>query len=283
MPGKLTTWSGPTPLAEANGAPPRRRFRRVRVFEVRRLGPRLVEVTFAGADLAGFELRVPAAHLKVLFPPLGEDEPAVPEWGLEGLVFPEGVGRPAMRTYTARRFDPDTLRLDVEFVLHGSGPGSTWASQVQVGDRAVVAGPGGGYPLDLGASSWLLAGDEIALPAIATILEALPATARVQVLAEMDGPDDEVILDSDADMDLTCLCRAGTGVLAGDLLTRTICDGVPPAEGTRVWVACEASAMRTIRRHLLQERGFDPALVHTRGYWKYGTANHPDHDTGEDA
>jgi NADPH-dependent ferric siderophore reductase len=40
--------------------------------------------------------------------------------------------------------------------------------------------------------------------------------------------------------------------------------------------------MRTIRRHLLGERGLDRSQVHTRGYWKLGVAGHPGHDTGED-
>ena len=31
-----------------------------------------------------------------------------------------------MRTYTPRRFDPDTLELDIEFVLHGDGVAATW-------------------------------------------------------------------------------------------------------------------------------------------------------------
>jgi NADPH-dependent ferric siderophore reductase len=40
--------------------------------------------------------------------------------------------------------------------------------------------------------------------------------------------------------------------------------------------------MRDIRRHLLNERGMDQARVHTQGYWKYGTTNHPDNDRGQE-
>ncbi len=50
----------------------------------------------------------------------------------------------------------------------------------------------------------------------------------------------------------------------------------------RYWVGLEATAMREVRRHLLGERRADRDALHTRGYWKYGTTNHPDHDTGED-
>jgi NADPH-dependent ferric siderophore reductase len=48
------------------------------------------------------------------------------------------------------------------------------------------------------------------------------------------------------------------------------------------WIGLEASAMRTVRRHLLGERGLDRDQLYTRGYWKIGVADHPDHDTGED-
>ncbi len=40
--------------------------------------------------------------------------------------------------------------------------------------------------------------------------------------------------------------------------------------------------IRRIRSHLLVERSFDPASIVTRGYWKQGVPNNPDHDFGED-
>jgi NADPH-dependent ferric siderophore reductase len=55
-----------------------------------------------------------------------------------------------------------------------------------------------------------------------------------------------------------------------------------PAGAGRVWLGCEAGVMRSIRRHLLDDRGFDRAHIHTHGYWKTGAVNHPDHDVGQD-
>jgi NADPH-dependent ferric siderophore reductase len=49
-----------------------------------------------------------------------------------------------------------------------------------------------------------------------------------------------------------------------------------------VYVACEAGAMRRIRRHLLTERGMNRDHVVTRGYWKQGATDHPDGDYGQD-
>ena len=50
-----------------------------------------------------------------------------------------------------------------------------------------------------------------------------------------------------------------------------------------VWIACEATAVRRIRGTLLAGRGVDPTTLVTRGYWRLGEQNHPDHDYGEDA
>jgi NADPH-dependent ferric siderophore reductase len=47
-------------------------------------------------------------------------------------------------------------------------------------------------------------------------------------------------------------------------------------------VACEAAAMRGIRRYLIAERHLPAASLVTRGYWRAGEQNHPDHDYGED-
>jgi NADPH-dependent ferric siderophore reductase len=40
--------------------------------------------------------------------------------------------------------------------------------------------------------------------------------------------------------------------------------------------------MRRIRDLLITRHGVDHARLHVRGYWKFGEANHPDHDYGAD-
>jgi NADPH-dependent ferric siderophore reductase len=47
-------------------------------------------------------------------------------------------------------------------------------------------------------------------------------------------------------------------------------------------VACEAAAMRGIRKHFLAGRRLPAGSLVTRGYWRLGEANHPDHDYGDD-
>ena len=40
--------------------------------------------------------------------------------------------------------------------------------------------------------------------------------------------------------------------------------------------------MRGMRRYFLGERRLPVSALVTRGYWRIGEANHPDHDYGDD-
>jgi NADPH-dependent ferric siderophore reductase len=99
------------------------------VVQVKRLTPHMLRVVLAGKELEGFTTRGPAEHLKVNFPPSGESTLVLPEWGSDGPILLEGQQRPVNRTYTPRRWDVETGELAVDFLLHGEGPGSTWAQQ----------------------------------------------------------------------------------------------------------------------------------------------------------
>ncbi len=86
------------------------------------------------------------------------------------------------RYYTIRKIGAGWF--DVDFVLHDSGPGASFARRAVPGMRCGVSGPCG-----LGikpAARYLLAGDETALPAIARIAESLPETAAGHILIEVD-------------------------------------------------------------------------------------------------
>ncbi|HEU5099402.1 MAG TPA: siderophore-interacting protein [Roseiflexaceae bacterium] len=269
----MTTDTSPTPEG-ADAPPPRRRrvMRRVRVTRVEQLSPRMVRVTFTGDDLGAFAWNGPAAHIKLIFPEDGQDEPPMPQ--------PDGPRSTRMRTYTPRRFDPAVPELDVEFVLHGDGPASAWAAQAKEGQALILAGPGPNYQIDPDADWFLLAGDDAALPAIETILDALPAQARVRVLLEVADEHERRPLSTAAQLYITWLHRGADQVDAA--LEEAVRALQLPAGNGRIYVGCEAAAMRRIRKHLLQERGLNPAAIVTRGYWKLGAIDYTDHDYGTD-
>ena len=243
------------------------------------IAPRLVSVLVRGDDLGAFADAVPTSHLKVFLPPPGQDEPLLPEFLPEGQTIPDDA-RPSVRTYTPRRFDAATRTLEIQFVLHGAGPASEWAERVSVGDKLAVAGPGGRFVMDAAAERWWIAGDESAIPAVATLLEALPASAAAEVHIEVADADDEVEFASQAKTEISWHHRRTPDAFGAEL--DEAARGAAIAEGTKVWVACEAAAMRAIRRYFLAERRIPASALTTRGYWRLGEENHPDHDYGDD-
>jgi NADPH-dependent ferric siderophore reductase len=264
------------PLPEAAPAPRKRRPpRRVEVSRVEVLSPAMRRITLTGAELEGFAPAGPASYIKLIFPEPGQTEPTRP--------LPDGPRAVSMRTYTPLAVRPEALEVDVDFVLHGEGPASSWAAQATVGQVLFLMGPGPGYAVDADATQHLLIADDSALPAVETILAALPATARASVLLEVIADDEERPLHSPAQLDVRWLAR-GTDHRAAGLPTEKALRALPPiAADTRIYLACEAAAMRRIRQLLIGELGVDRSRIVGRGYWKLDAVNHPDHDYGDDA
>lgn len=237
--------------------PPNKRFRTVEVRRVDQVTPKTVRIVLGGDALEGFGTPLLGGHIKVMLP-----------------------GTNDVRAYTPKRFDAARREIEIEVILHGDSPGSRWASAARPGDAADLRGPGGrGHTVDRTAAWHLLAGDACAVPAISMVLEALPASARAIVIAEVDDVAEERPLPSPAQVQ-TWWIRAGE-VPCEALETAVRSIELPEGAG-QVFLACESGIMRRIRQHLIQARGLAPASLHTRGYWKAGVVNYPDHDYGQD-
>ena len=252
----------------------RRPPRRVEVSHVQVLSPAMRRITFKGAELEGFEPTLPASYLKLIFPEPGQTEPTRP--------LPDGPRPTAMRTYTPLAVRPAALEVDVDFVLHGEGPASSWAAQAQVGQVLYLMGPGPGYVVDTAAAQHLLMADDSALPAIETILAMLPASTTAHVLLEVISAAEERALQSAAPLTVQWLPRGTDHRAAGQPLEAAVRALPAIAADTKIYLACEAAAMRRIRQVLIDELGVSRSNIVGRGYWKLDAANHPDHDYGED-
>lgn len=251
----------------ARREPPR--YRQVVLRRTEALTPHLVRVTVGGDELAGLVIDEPAASVRLLLPEPGSEELVMPSWNGNEFLLPDG-SRPTIRTFTPVHLDPDALELDLDVVLHEGGAASAWATQAAPGAPAAVSGPGRGYEIDEGAPAFLLAGDESAIPAIRQLLEALPASAAVQVLIEVAHPDARLALPDHPRADIRW-CDVPQGAGTGEALL----DAVRSTElvpGTKVWAAGEAAAVQRLRKHLFDDRGLTRADANVRGYWKHGRA-----------
>ncbi|MFI8763927.1 siderophore-interacting protein [Streptomyces sp. R-07] len=249
---------------------------RLRVTAVRPVTPRMRRITLGGPSLDGFVLAGPDQQVKLFFPRPGRAEPVLPvpepdgdvmRWYGAYAALPEAE-RPWMRSYTLRAHDPVAGTVDIDFFLHGegedAGPATRWARSARPGDVLGMFGPSAAFtvPVDPGAGDWtLLYADACALPALATVVAALPPGQRALAYVQVPDAAEEQPLPT-----------------AGDLTVRHLRDDDSPAEAVRsdalppgrpyAWLAGEASAVRALRRHLVEERGVDRRSVHFTGYWR---------------
>ncbi|SED95356.1 siderophore-interacting protein [Streptomyces sp. TLI_105] len=248
----------------------------LRVTAVRPVTPRMRRVTLGAPSLDGFALAGPDQQVKLFFPRPGQAEPVLPapepdgdvmRWYGAYAALPEEE-RPWMRSYTLRAHDPAAGTVDVDFFLHeegeDAGPATRWARSARPGDTLGMFGPSAAFavPVDPGAGDWtLLYADACALPALATVVAALPPGHRALAYVQVPDAAEEQPLPT-----------------AGDLTVRHLRDGDSPVEAVRAddlptgrpyaWLAGEASAVRGLRRHLVEERGVDRRSVHFTGYWR---------------
>jgi NADPH-dependent ferric siderophore reductase len=192
------------------------------------------------------------------------------------------------------------------------GPGSTWASRATPGDRIVVLAPRRGYPYGgieftpAPGADLLLVGDETAVPAVCAVLEQLPDDARGAAFLEVPVAGDAQDVRTPAGVELVWLAREGAalGVRLHDAVVSHL--GIPGAQvevtadevdpdlwetpsysssgeavpagdevgagGTYAWIAGEAKVVTGLRRHLVNELGFDRSRVAFMGYWRRGVA-----------
>ena len=227
-----------TSLAEA--APrerPAYRSFRVRVARVERLAPHFTSVTFAGDDLDEFGTAGLDQRVKVVLPLPGVGFAAFPEgddWYGAWRELPAGLRNP-FRTYTVRAVRPEAREVDIVFVGHGdAGPASAWAATAAPGDEIVLIGPDELSPGRTVGIDWrpgevetlLLAGDETAAPAIASILESLPSDATGIALIEVPAHADRLGVRAPAGVEVRWLAREDADCLHGGLLIPAVRDWV---------------------------------------------------------
>ena len=254
--------------------PPRNRRapRPQAVLTVRRrawLSPSLVRITAGGEGLSAFRTNdYTDKYVKIIFvdPALG----LVPPYDLAGLresLPPEQ--RPVTRTYTVRRVDLDQQALDIDFVVHGAdGIAGPWAASAEPGDTLTLSGAGGAYAPDLTDDWHLFLGDESAVPAIGSALEALPDDALGIAYLETQDSSHSPELTAPAGVKLVWLPGPASGTaprLLADALTAG--DWLPGRAG--VFAHGERESMKAVRA-ALANRDLGGGRLSLSGYWAYG-------------
>ncbi|CAJ1583961.1 siderophore-interacting protein [[Mycobacterium] wendilense] len=256
--------------------------RPLHTFEVVRtewITPHMVRVVLGGK---GFDAFTPKdftdSYLKIAFVPADVDVAA-----LDGPLTLDSFGpdqRPVVRTYTVRRVDPVARELTIDFVVHGErGVAGPWAAAAKPGDVLYVTDPNGAFAPDPAADWYLFAGDEAALPAISTALEALPSDAVGYAFIEVADQDDELELSAPEGVTVTWVYRGGRADLVSDEKAgdnAPLIDAVKSASWlpgqAQVFIHGEAQAvMHNLRPYIRKEREVPAKWASSiSGYWRRG-------------
>lgn len=183
-------------------------------------------------------------------------------------------GRSDKRTFTARWLDVDGVgTMTVDFVLHGSGPASTWATTAAVGDVIWAEATKAGYEPPAPGGHLVLIGDDTAIPAIGAIAEACDPATRITAVIEVVDADDERPVSDLRAIDPIWLHRgedpAQTGVLTMNLL-----DTLEVPDDAHWWVAGERDAIIAMRDIIRGERGVPKGRFSLNAHWRL-TATDP--------
>lgn len=255
------------------------------VRRTERLSPHWMRITLGGGDIARFRPLGFDQWFRI-FLPLGGDEgleriPAKANriFGyLKYLRIPDGV-RPVMRNYTVRAYrehGTDGPEIDVDFVLHGTGPtagpASRWADAAQPGESVVIIDEGLGFNPERGVDRVVLVADETGAPAVAGLCASLPETATGFALIEAPSADDILPFEAPSGVDVRWIVRPD-GVKPGTLALAALQERALPADPFHAFIVGEQSLPTSARRHLVGERGVDKSAVSFVGYWRVGASS----------
>jgi len=219
------------------------------VEQVAHIAPHCVRITMSSPTVFEDVSLGPTAWLRFWFPD------------------PDGGKTEFQRAYTLVWADPDAGRFAVDVVLHEpAGPACAWASAAEPGMTIPVVSLGSvkfEVPEELPAG-FLLIGDSASIPAINSIVAALPPDVDVEVYLERHCDEDELIpLTEHPRRRLHWVNRTDDTSLAAAIEDRDW-------SNWSAWAGPEAGALKHLRKRLKDTFGFPKTEVKAQAYWTQG-------------
>lgn len=219
------------------------------IVGVKEIAPSYVRVTLTAPELVAYSPTLPADAIKLAIP------------GREGNML--------LRAMTvANRPSPETIEVDI--LRHSGGMMKHWLSEVKPGNRTEIHAVRREFAIGDGIDDHLLVADASALPAIATILRAIPSTHRVNALLQVHNADDVTAL-LPKHPGLQLALRVGTAWTPQELregLSSTFA-GSTVERRVQIWIAAETANVAMARR-CLTDSGHERDHLFAAAYWKKG-------------
>ena len=205
---------------------------------------------------------------------VGGDDLIGLDWapGQDLMLAIPSTGDTINRRYTIRRSDPTAGTVDLDFVVHGHGPGSAWATDAPIGSTVSAVGPRGKVVPVADVAFHLFVCDESGWPATAAMVEALAPSTSAIVVADVAGPDEHQMLDAACDLRSVWCDRNGRPPGDGDTVLAALAElDLPPGRG-HAYLSAEFAVVRALGAHLAG-RGFASEQVSPKAYWRRDQAN----------
>ena len=226
-------------------------LRKLTVLAVEDIAPRLRKISLGGPELSAFTNEAgtqgefislgPDDHVKIFFPDAVSNILTLPTQETGRLRWPRDPSA-ISREYTPRLYDPESGKLDLEFVLHDHGIAEQWAAETKVGDQIHIAGPKASMLMPVAARA-ILFGDETAIPAIANWLAMRPASMHIKAFIFSDDPDMQQLLRQAENVELNWLEQAPDTAEAFIDLIKPLALSADDF----LWGACERSSADALR------------------------------------
>ena len=234
--------------------------KKIIVIDTETITPNMQRITFQGKELSQFPRDCEGSYIKLLFNEMGSTD----------LDMLGDNDRPLMRTYTIRRFYPETHTIEVDFVRHVTqnmqcGFAARWAMAAQKGDTIHIVGPGSISNLNTEADWFFMAADMTALPALSAKIRTLPEEAKGYAVISVMSAADIQPLHAPAGIKLIWLTE-------GQALAEAVREQKWLNGHVAVWCACEFDSMRSLRQYFRNEKDVERENIYISSYWKQGVS-----------
>ncbi len=238
------------------------------------LTPNYLSVVLHADDVHHFANTALGSNNKIFIPPIGQKTFELPDFDFATMKWrvQDESQRPIVRTYTHRNIDLNNNTLTIDFAMHGTAsPACAWASTAEAGDELGVVMVTEATTIVPTVARYLFVCDASGLPATAALLARLPATADVLVIAEVASAEDELPLESQANMTLLWLHNAEPS--KGSAIAATVQTHPAVAAMTDhrfAHIAAEHATVRASRNFLRKVQGWRREECYACAYWQIG-------------
>lgn len=184
------------------------------------------------------------------------------------LWFDNG-GKPHQRGYTLVDPDPESGTFSIEFALH-EGPACDWSRKAEEGAtiEGTLYGSHFAVPDPL-PPRLLVMGDAAALPAINSLLEAVPQVPATIWFETANEADTTLPFRTDPERhDVRFIPRERGGERLVGEVRKAMPDLIDDPAEAYAWITCDTKTTRALAAFARKELGLPKDRVHALGYWR---------------